>query len=458
MKNEADPTAEFPPHSRGPQPASRREFLKIGSLGFGGLTLTQLLPLRAAAESEVLAKPRSIVLLFLEGGPSQLETFDPKPDASSEYRSPLGSIKTSLPGVEFGSLFPKMAGLANKMSVVRSFTHGDGDHGGAAHWVKTGHPWPPPFFGQAGLRVPQFAPSIGSVVSRARGTVHPQMGVPAYVCVRTVPGYEGDEAAWFGQAFAPFRLGTTNGTNTMLSNMTLKVSRERLNDRLALLSSFDRMGHRLDTNGNLQALDDLRAQALRVVVGKAKHAFDLSLESDRLRDKFGPGLGQELLMARRLCEAGVSFVTINNSYSGDIDGWDHHKKIVSSCQTMCPPVDHAVSVFIEDLYARGLDKDVLLIIAGEFGRTPRLNKDAGRDHWAPLGFLVFVGGGLNMGRIIGESDAKAAYPKSRPVSPQDLMATCFRVLGIDQELQFVGPGGRPAYMIYEGGKPIEELF
>ena len=440
-----------------PLRGGRREFFRAGGLSVLGLTLADLLRARAVAvENGRPAKKTSIVQLFLEGGASQLETFDPKRDAPSEYRGSLGSIPTSLPSVEFGGLFPKLAQLAHKMTIVRSFTHEDGDHGGAAHWVKTGHPWPPQFFGKSGLRIPQTSPSIGSVISRARGPVHPQAGVPTYVCMRTIPGYEGDEAAWLGQASAPFRLGTAS--NTMLADMSLTLSRERLADRRTLLNAMDRLDRRYDASGVMRGMDSFQEQAVSVILGQAKQAFDLSREEPRLRDQYGPGLGQELLLARRLCEAGVGFVTINNSTSGEIDGWDHHKNIVPSCQLMCPLVDHAVSVFIEDLYARGLDNEVLLIITGEFGRTPRINKEAGRDHWAPLNPLVLVGGGLKMGQVIGTSDSKGAYPTSRPITPQDLMATCFHVLGIDPKLQYINPTGQPVSMIYGDGKPIEELL
>ncbi len=437
--------------------SGRREFLRVGGSSWLGLTLADLLKARAAAaESGHSAKQTSIVMLFLEGGASQFETFDPKPDAPLEYRGSLGSIPTRLPGVEFGGLFPKLAQLADKMTIVRSFTHADGDHGGAAHWVKTGHPWPPQFFGKSGLRIPQTSPSIGSVISRVRGPVHPNAGVPTYVCMRTIPGYEGDDAAWLGQASTPFRLGTAS--NTMLANMSLTLPRERLADRRALLNSLDRLDRRDDSSGVMVGMDGFQEQAVRVIQGQARQAFDLSHEDARLRDRYGPGLGQELLLARRLCEAGVGFVTINNSTSGEIDGWDHHKNIFPSCQLMCPLVDHAVSVFIEDLYARGMDHDVLLIVTGEFGRTPRINKEAGRDHWAALNPLLLVGGGLKMGQVLGASDAKGAFPLARPVSPEDLMATCFHVLGIAQTLHFTNPAGQPVPIIYGTGQPIEELL
>ena len=442
-----------------PTGRNRRDFLKVGALGLTGLGLADLLRGRAmAAEGGRPMKKKSVILLFLEGGASQLETFDPKPDAPSGIRSPLGAIPTRLPGLQFGSLFPKMAQLTSKMAVVHSFTHSDGDHGGAAHWVKTGHPWPPPFFGQSGLRIPQLVPSIGSVVARAKGPIHPREGVPTYVSMRSVNGYEGDDAAWLGLAHNPFRLGKI-GSNPMLADMTVKLPRERLDDRVALRQKLDALQRIGESTGMTASMDDFEKQAVSVVLGKSRQAFDLSREDAGLRERYGPGLGQDILLARRLCEAGVGFVTVNNSIdSKDIDGWDHHKDIVSSCQIMCPLVDHAVSVFIEDLFARGLDKDVLLIITGEFGRTPRFNDKGGRDHWGAVSPLILVGGGLRMGQVIGKSDAHAAYPQDRPVTPQDLMATCFHVLGIDQRLEVTDRLGRPIPMIYSGGQPIPELI
>ena len=436
---------------------SRRDFLRVGTLGLTGLTLADLLRARAVgSEQSTPTKKTSVILLFLEGGASQFETFDPKNEAPVEIRSPLGSIPTRLPGVEFGSLFPQMAQVADRLAIVRSFTHSDGDHGGAAHWVKTGHPWPPEFFGKSGLRIKQLTPSIGSVVARARGPVHLQAGVPTYLNMRTIPGYEGDNAAWLGPANEPFQVGT--GNNSLLADMTLTIPRDRLSDRLTLMRSLDRLERSHDQRSPWRGIDEFQDQATRVITGHARQAFDLTREEPRLRERYGPGLGQELLLARRLCEAGVGFVTINNSTGGDIDGWDHHKKIIPSCEFLCPPLDRAVSAFIDDVCERGLDEQVLLIITGEFGRTPRLNKEAGRDHWAPINPLILAGGGLRMGQVIGASDSHGAYPRERPILPEDLMATCFHVLGIDQDLQYVHPSGRPISMIHQDGKPIKELL
>jgi hypothetical protein len=428
--------------------SSRREFLRIGALGALGLTLPDLLRARAAASPEARRR-RSVILLFLDGGASQLETFDPKMDVPVEYRSLFGTTATKLPGVEFGSQLPKMAALADRMSIVRTFTHADGDHGGATHWVKTGHPWPPQFLGKAPI-IPQQAPSIGSVAARYFGPTDPASGVPTYVRVLSNHGgYPGDDAAWLGAAYAPLRCGINCGSE-MLGNMTLRVEQDRLSDRVQMLRSLDRLERRVDQSGAMQGIDEFRQQALDVVLGSAKEAFDLSREDPQTRESYGPGLGEELLLARRLCEAGAGFVTLNNGY------WDHHGGILPGLESLCPPLDRAVAAYIEDVERRGLIDEILLVITGEFGRTPRINGGPGRDHWAPTNNIVFIGGGLKMGQVVGETDAKAAYVKSRPVSVQDYMATLLHVLGVDLQVQYIDPSGRPRSMV-ETGAPLEEL-
>jgi hypothetical protein len=433
--------------------SSRREFLQVGTLSLFGLTLPDLLRARAAAaEAGHTPKDTSVILLFLDGGASQIETFDPKTDQPQEYRSLFGAVQTKLPGVAFGAQLPKTAALADRLAVVRTLTHTDGDHGGATHWMKTGHPWPPQFLGKAPI-IPQQSPSVGSVVARAKGAVHPATGVPRYVRVLSEHGgYPGDDAVWLGQAYAPFRVG--RGKNNLLDDMTLQVSPERLDDRRALLRQLDTLDRSLDDSGLARGMDGFQQQAVNVLVGGAKAAFDLSREDAPTRERYGPGLGQELLLARRLCEAGAGFVTLNNGY------WDHHDGIIPGLEKLCPPLDRAVSAFLEDVRQRGLEKNILLLITGEFGRSPRIGgsgKAAGRDHWAPLNSAVLAGGGLRMGQAVGESDARAAYPKSRPVTPGDLFATVLHALGIDPKIQFRDPTGRPVSMI-DDGAVIEELI
>jgi uncharacterized protein (DUF1501 family) len=434
---------------------SRRDFLTVGTLG--GLTLADVLRARAAASAAGRAKKKtSVVFLFLDGGASHLETFDPKPDAPREYRCTFDTIPTTQPGVRFCGLLPKMAKLAHKLAIVRSFTHDDGAHEGAQHWVKTGSPYPSEFFNKA-MRLPDQHPAMGSVVARSRGAVDPVTGVPTYVRVMNYWMSYHDGPAWLGQPYAPFYVG--DGVNHLLKDMTLTVAPGRLEDRRALLKSFDRLDRRIEQGDLINGLDGFQRQAVSVVLGKAREAFDLSKETPRTRERYktvekhGVGIGLNLLLARRLCEAGAGFVSLNHS------NWDHHGGLVPGCKELCPPLDHAVSTFLEDVYARGLEKDILLVITGEFGRTPRLDtrsKDLGRDHWPGLNTLVLMGGGLKMGQVIGTSDSKAAYPTARPIRPQDLLATLFEYLGMDQGLKFVNPSGRPVAMI-ENGKPIEEL-
>lgn len=430
--------------------STRREFLQAGTLGLAGLTLSDLLRLRSAAEAAT-GKPtpkKSIILLFLDGGAAQHETFDPKPDAPVEYRSLFGAIDTKLTGVQFGSHFVEMAKRADRMSIVRTLEHTDGDHGGATHWMKTGHPWPPAFRGKAPI-IAQVAPSMGSVAAKYFDAVHPQTGVPRYVRVLSDHGgYPGDDAAWLSAANNPIRCG--RGENTMLQNMSLRIEQDRLSDRKSLLASLDRLDRNIDETGAMSSLDAFTGQAVDVLRGQAKEAFDLSREDANTRARYGSGLGEELLLARRLCEAGAGFVTLNNGY------WDHHDGIIPGLNKLCPPLDRAVSAYIDDVAERGLMDDILLVITGEFGRSPRLGGGPGRDHWAPINNAVFIGGGLKMGQVIGESDSVAGYPALRPVSVADYMATLFHALGIPIDLQYRDPSGRPRYMI-EGGEVIREL-
>ncbi len=429
----------------------RRQFIQVGALGVGGLTLAQLLQARAAA-ADAGRTPRntSIILLFLDGGAPQHETFDPKPDAPAEYRSIFGTIPTRLSGVRFGSHFPRLAEQADRMSILRTITHEDGDHGGATHWMKTGRAWPPEFLGKAPI-IPQQHPSVGSMVARVRGAVNANTGVPTFVRVLSNHGgYPGDDAVWLGRAYSPFRVGQSR-ENPMLSNMSLRVSREELNDRRALLQQFDTFNRALDVNGTATAMDGFQQQAVDVLLGRAREAFDRAREPASVRDRYGSGLGQELLFARRLCEAGAGFVTLNNGY------WDFHGGIIPGCNSLCPPLDHAVSIFLDDVRSRGLENDILLIVTGEFGRTPRINGGPGRDHWAPVNDALLIGGGLRMGRVVGDTDTRGAYVRSRPISPDELFATCFHVLGLDPRVQFTHPSGRPVYMI-EDARAIEEVI
>jgi Protein of unknown function (DUF1501) len=418
--------------------STRRDFLKVGALGLGGLLLPDLLRARAAAAAAGRpTRNTAVVWLWLGGGPSHIETFDPKMSAPAEYRSVVGAVKTNLPGVEFGGVFPQLARRADQLAVVRSFAHGNSGHGGGTHWVMTGVDFPPADNGLAPIR-----PGLGAVLARHRGPNNSQTGLPTYV---RLAGIYGDGPAWLGSAYAPFDTG-----GNAQSNMNLKVTLDGLSERRSLLKTFDTLNRGLDRSGLLQGLDSFETQAFDLILSRARETFDINREDPRVRDRYGPGLGAQLLLARRLCEAGVGFVTLHHG------GWDMHGAIGAAMKNLGPQVDRAVAAFLEDTRSRGLDRDVLLVITGEFGRTPRINGAAGRDHWAPLSTLALAGGGLKMGQVVGESTAKAEVPKSTPVTPQDLVATVFHVLGIPQDLHYKDPSGRPVPLV-DGGKPVAEL-
>ncbi len=429
----------FRPRQRGNcDGSSRRDFLKVGALGLTGLALPDLLRARAAARAAGKGtRNTSVVWLWLGGGPTQVETFDPKPDAPAEFRSTVGHVKTALPGVEIGGVFPKVAARADKMAFVRSFAHDNSGHGGGTHWVMTGYN-----FAQADSGQPQTKPGIGAIVARHRGATSAATGLPTYV---RLSGTYGDGPAWLGASYAPF--DTSGSART---NMNPHVAEGRLSDRKSLLKTFDTLNREIDNSGVAKGLDSFETQAFDLLRGHAREAFDVNRESPRVRDLYGPGLGQQMLMARRLCEAGAGFVTLH------FGGWDMHGAVAQGMKQLGPQVDRAVAAFVEDCGDRGLDQDVLLVVTGEFGRTPRINGGAGRDHWAPLSTLALAGGGLKMGQVVGESTAKAETPKTTPIRPQDLMATIFHVLGVPLELQYKDPSGRPVSMI-DGGKPIAEL-
>ena len=418
--------------------ASRRDFLRIGTLGLSSFLLSDLLRQRAAAKGAGKSTSnKSVIWLWLGGGPTHVETFDPKMSAPAEFRSLVGAVKTNLVGVELGGVFPRMAQIADKMAFVRSFAHRNSGHGGGTHWVMTGYDFPPADNGQAPIK-----PGLGAILSRHRGPNNSQTGLPTYVRIN---GILGDGPAWLGPAYAPFDV-----SGRARNNMNLQVALERLQERRALLKSFDTIDRRIDRSGLLSGLDSFETQAFDLILSRAREVFDTNREDPRTRDRYGPGLGQQMLLARRLCEAGVGFITIH------FGGWDMHGQIKQGMENLGPLVDRAVSALVEDLAARGLDQEVLLVITGEFGRTPRINGGAGRDHWAPLSTLALAGGGLKMGQVVGESSSKAEVPKTRPISPQDLMATVFHVLGLPQDLHYQDPTGRPMPMI-DGGKPIAEL-
>jgi hypothetical protein len=402
------------------------------------LTLSDLLRSRAeAASAGVSTSNKSVVWLWLGGGPTHVETFDPKMTAPAEYRSVTGEVKTNLPGVTLGGNFEQMAKVADKMAFVRSFAHTNSGHSGGTHYVMTGYDNRLADNGAVPAR-----PGVGSIVARVRGTNHPETGIPTYI---RLGGIYADGPAFLGTAFAPF-----DPAGEARRNMALSVQEPRLDSRRVLLKGLDTIRREADRSGLIKGLDSFDEQAFNIILSRSPQAFDLKYEDPRVVDRYGTGLGQQLLQARRLCEAGCGFVTVS------FGGWDMHGNIKQSMDQLAPQVDRAVAAFVEDLSLRGMSDDILLVVSGEFGRTPKINGSAGRDHWAPLSTLALAGGGLRMGQVIGESAEKVDVPKTTAITPQDLLATVFQVMGIERRIQFTDQAGRPTYMV-ENGRPIKEL-
>lgn len=415
---------------------TRRDFLQVGTLGLGGLTLANLLSARSVAASAGLpVKDTSVVLLFLTGGPSQFETFDPKPAAPSGFRSLTGSIPTNVPGVAIGGTLSRLARHTDKLAIVRSFTHNETDHTRAVEQVIRG--------GNSLQRA-----SLGAVTARLRGTSHPASGMPTHVFLESTEvdrQFERERLRLLGAAgagelgggYSPFQAG---GQDEVRKDMRLGISAARLRDRLHLHENLDRLNRTSDIDNDMEELDRFEQQALQLVLGKSRGAFDLSQENRRVVERYDTSgyvtgltrdrrstLGHQMLLARRLCEAGCGFITIHNP------GWDMHGgptqfNLIDGMQKLGNPVDHAVSAFLEDVAERGLSRKILLIITGEFGRTPRVNNNGGRDHWPLLSTLAFAGGGLKMGQIIGDSTAKGEEPRSNPVSLDHLLGVVLHVL------------------------------
>jgi hypothetical protein len=437
----------------------RRTFLRAGALSLGGLSLPSLLA-GATAESRRLLSGRSVIFLFLHGGPSQFETFDPKMTAPEEIRSATGEIATRIAGVTFGSSFPKLARLADRLAIVRSFTTGDANHDIKPVVSRHTH-----------------GANLGSLFARIAGMTDPASGMPrtALLFPRAVDATTGpgqtnfgrfDSTGMLGNSYAPFVPGAGG---ELQQDMQVKLPIDRVTDRRALLSELDRIRATFEAGGQAAVVDKLRQQAFTSLLSGVAQAFDLSREAPRVVERYdtallvrpdqidrhwnnyrhyvdnAKSLGKLLLLARRLCEAGCGFVTVTTNFVWDMHADVNNAPVAEGMRYTGPPLDHAVSALIEDLHERGLSDRILLVCCGEMGRTPRLNALGGRDHWGGLAPLLLAGGGLRTGQVIGQSTRDGGEPATDPVGIPNLVATVLQRLVDPGELRLVS--GLPAEVV-----------
>ena len=433
---------------------SRRDFIQIGLGGVLGAGLCDLRRLQAAngaGSGGAKGKNVNCILIWLDGGPSHFETFDPKPDAPVEVRGEFQAISTKVPGVQFSECVPKLAGVADKFTVVRSICHKDPNHGGGNHYMMTGMPTPVPVACGAFVT---FHPSFGSMVSYDRGL---RNGLPAYVSIPEVSRSGGPN--FLGGQHAPFVIdGYPNSKSFKVRDVVLpqEVSEGRAENRLELRRALDRMKR---YNDKLMAdpaieFDHYYEQGLDLVGSKqAQEAFDLEREDEKVREEYGRNdFAQRLLLARRLVEVGVSFVTV---YYG---GWDHHTKIFEAYKgDHIQRMDQGVAALISDLDRRGLLSNTMVLLLGEFGRTPKVNKDAGRDHWPGAMSVLMAGAGIPGGQVVGATDPKGYYAAEQVYKPEDFAASLYTKMGIDPAQVLHTTAGRPVQLV-NGGRLIKELF
>lgn len=447
----------------------RREFMRIGGLGLGGLGLSDFLQAKSANPA---VKDKSVIFLFMHGGPSQFETFDPKMDAAAEIRSATGEIATRLPGITFGSTFKKLARLNDKFSIVRSFVTGD-----SVHDIKT-------IVGKDTLKA-----NLGSLYSRIAGPLNRNTAMPTNVALfpKAVSADAMDPFLKFGDftsggeigaAYRPFVPGTGSGAQ---ADMSLSLPVQRLDDRRALLASLDQWKRDMDYGAIVEGLDANQQMAFDILRRGVSSAFDLSDEDPRLierydtapllpRDRISPAwknlphyadnaasLGKLLLLARRLCERGAGFVTVTTSFVWDMHADVNNAPMTTGMDYVGRPFDHAVSALIEDIEARGLRDKIMLVCCGEMGRSPRINAKGGRDHWGNLAPLMIYGGGLQMGQVIGRSAPDGGEPADHPITIPDLVATIMHTLIDPGQARLID--GMPASLLTLLGKgtPIRGL-
>lgn len=419
---------------------NRREFLTVGTLGALGFTLADLLHWEKAQAEEKpggsAPKAKSVLHIFLPGGIAHQESFDPKPFAPLEYRGSFGVVKTKIPGEVFSEALPQTAQIADKLTVIRSMTHGEAAHERGTHNMFTGYRPSPAI----------VYPSLGSIVSHELG---PRQDLPPYVCIPNMPNpYAG--TGYMSSSFGPFSLGAdpaAGGFKVQDLSLAPGVDEARFTRRRTALEAVNAHFAAIEKSDAIKAMDTFYERAYSLIRSpKAREAFNIDAEPAAIRDEYGRNeAGQRLLMARRLIAAGVRVVSLTYG------GWDFHVQIVPNTRNQMPPFDKAFAALIRDLDRTGLLKDTIVMVSSEFGRTPKINKDAGRDHWPKVFSVVMAGGGFKPGLIFGSSNAMAAEPDSEPIEPPDLFATIYHLLGIDFTKRLMSPGNRPIDIV-RGGK------
>lgn len=422
----------------------RRDFLRVGGLSALGLSLPTLLRAQTVAADSRPRRAKSVILVYLGGGLSHHDSFDPKPEAIEEIRGKYRPISTNVSGLMIGELLPMMAQTMDKVCLVRSGSHNNDHHETATNWVMSGR------FGSA------FGdwPSMGSVAAHESGFPGT---LPPYVAVPRNPAFtwELGKSAFLGGRYESFKAGDPNEKDYRVRDMSLAqpIPQSRAERRQSLLKTVDGLARQVEGNDQIKAFDQFQQRATEMVLsGEAREAFAIDKEDEKLRDRYGrTTFGQSCLLARRLIEKGVTFVTVNSG------GWDHHAKIWEGLEKKLPDFDQGFSALINDMHDRGLLEDTLVLAMGEFGRSPKINKDVGRDHWAAAASMLFAGAGVKPGNVIGATDKDGSKAIDTPVAPADVAFTVLHSLGIDPRKQLQTPDGRPVEILDEG-RLIEELY
>lgn len=425
---------------------SRRNFLTVGAVGGLGLSLGDFFRMRSLMADQknydfIPAKAESVIHIFLPGGMAHQETFDPKPYSPLEYRGEMGVTKTKT-GELFGEVLPKLAAIADKFTVIRSMTHGEAAHERGTHNMFTGYKPSPAL----------IYPSFGSVISHEYG---PRNNLPPYICIPNRPN-EFAGSGYLSSSYGPFSLGSdpaNNGFKVQDLDLPGGVDGERFARRRQALEAVNENFAGKHTADVVGAMDTFYERAYSLISSeKARAAFNIEAEEAAIRDRYGRNqAGQRLLLARRLVEAGARFVTLTYG------GWDMHTQITQSFKNTMPPLDQALAVLIEDLDQRGLLDTTLVMVSSEFGRTPKINNDAGRDHWPKVFSTLLAGGGIKRGLVYGSSDPTASEPELDAVTPADLATTMYHLLGIVADKELMAPGDRPIEIV-DGGRVVKEIL